>query len=801
MAAATKGPTGSGGNTNAGTSSLRGPAASLAAAKKLSQSSPQQSQQATQASKTRSIQAMINSGTIANPVTFSGAADQGIYGRFSTGPNWQTASGASDFSSTNARKGMSPGGWMGMTKNADGGFSSSFSNKYGNPVVNWSGSFAANPDFRSLRTDAENGLVGRGLTEKGNKLYRALEDTSLRIGQPITVFSAGRLGGGLNHKYGYAVDTFLRDPVTNIPVGEQALRDKGPGLAKWASFPIGGVSEKMGRPPSVAAKIHSVLSDPYKQWSNAVYDTVYQNPSAYSGVARGLRYGGDFKTGSTARDYMHHDVTPGKGLQAGNHKGAATRAVAGSFVDASQLGAVPAGFTGATEPQQASPTTQVVQNYIPRPNPRPPVQTVQGQGVVKPGFMPAVSPPPKQITDRVYPEVAVNPGPITPKGVRIMKGITPGPFPPGSVSTPFKDQSRVPPTITPGITPGPMPPQGIYPGKIQPGPMPPAGFTPPEVAQGPLPPPMGITPGPMPPQGYPRPPEIVQRPLPPPPMGITPGITPGPMPPQGYPRPPESPQIATGPLKPPPGYIGVIPGPMPSGSYPVMAGDPDGITTSPLGPPPGYRGIIPGPVPPGSYPSVNVASVDAPVEEGDAAGDSAPPFRNYAHPKMPKEYKDRYFPSAPSLAEEQIASENPVQGPSNPSQEPEDPRAVRQRQEKHANTGAAIGGLVAGPIGTIIGGLLGWQMGKTSPNLRQQIANNPDAVRQNVASINQMVNQHLPQNGSREAGSSMYVTEAGFRDVMAQPDKVTAEPEKYTTLEQMLAALAKGINPYSGSTI
>jgi len=145
-------------------------------------------------------------------------------------------------------------------------------------------------------------------------------------------------------------------------------------------------------------------------------------------------------------------------------------------------------------------------------------------------------------------------------------------------------------------------------------------------------------------------------------------------------------------------------------------------------------------------------------------------------------------------------SENPIQGPSNPSQEApavEDPQVVQERRDRYRNNGAIVGGVIAGPIGALIGGLLGDQMGKTTPGQRRAIANNPQALHANVNSINQMYGV----NGGKGFDPNMQVTVDGFRDVLNDPDKVLEDPESYTTLEEMLAALAKGIDPATGKPI
>ena len=144
----------------------------------------------------------------------------------------------------------------------------------------------------------------------------------------------------------------------------------------------------------------------------------------------------------------------------------------------------------------------------------------------------------------------------------------------------------------------------------------------------------------------------------------------------------------------------------------------------------------------------------------------------------------------------QISSDNPMQGPSNPMQEGENPQIKRDRQLKYASRGATVGGLIAGHVGTVVGATLGWQMGKTPPRQRQAIASNPQALRANVQSINQMVEER-----GGKGNPQMQVTDAGLRDVLTNPSKVQNNPAQYTTLEQMLAALAQGVDPETGKPV
>ena len=155
-----------------------------------------------------------------------------------------------------------------------------------------------------------------------------------------------------------------------------------------------------------------------------------------------------------------------------------------------------------------------------------------------------------------------------------------------------------------------------------------------------------------------------------------------------------------------------------------------------------------------------------------------------------------YSPQSSPEDGPQISSDNPMQGPSNPMQEGENPQIKRDRQLKYASRGSTIGGIIAGPIGTVVGATLGWQMGKTPPRQRQAIASNPQALRANVQSINQMVEER-----GGKGNPQMQVTDAGLRDVLTNPSKVQNNPAQYTTLEQMLAALAQGVDPETGKPV
>lgn len=168
-------------------------------------------------------------------------------------------------------------------------------------------------------------------------------------------------------------------------------------------------------------------------------------------------------------------------------------------------------------------------------------------------------------------------------------------------------------------------------------------------------------------------------------------------------------------------------------------------------------------------------------------------------PSVTADNTDSYNPQAGPGEQDVPYSDSPVQGSQNPMQEGpavEDPGIRKARQQKYASTGATVGSVIAGPIGAVIGGTLGWQMGKTTPGQRRAIASNPKAIAANVQSINTMVEER-----GGKGNPDMHVTGAGFRDVLTNPANVTANPQQYTSLEQMLAQLAQGIDPETGKKL
>jgi hypothetical protein len=254
---------------------------------------------------------------------------------------------------------------------------------------------------------------------------------------------------------------------------------------------------------------------------------------------------------------------------------------------------------------------------------------------------------------------------------------------------------------------------------------------------------------------------------------------------------------------PSPASTGMLPG-QPQQARPMVAGDPR-VSMQPGG----YPAAAPTTAASNPFGAVNpvaggrLASLQTRMAVDDALSVSPPvptarpPSQNMQRPSGttvastgPESYSPQVGPG------DEVFSENPMQGSQNPMQEGENPQVKRDRQQKYASRGATIGGIVAGPLGTVVGGTLGWQMGKTPPRQRQAIASNPQALAANVKSINDMVEER-----GGKGNPQMQVTEAGFRDVLTNPAKVTKEPEKYTTLEQMLAALAQGVDPETGKPI
>ena len=253
-----------------------------------------------------------------------------------------------------------------------------------------------------------------------------------------------------------------------------------------------------------------------------------------------------------------------------------------------------------------------------------------------------------------------------------------------------------------------------------------------------------------------------------------------------------------------------IPSPNGSPMMPGMTAPPQRLAASiqaPTQPPSGW-GQPPAPndprvsTAPGSYPASKPSALPGFTPQSGFTPQGLPGnFRGTAgqayNTTSPSTYSPQAGPGDQVAGDApQISSDNPMQGPSNPMQEGENPQIKRDRQLKYASRGSTIGGIIAGPIGTVVGATLGWQMGKTPPRQRQAIASNPQALRANVQSINTMVEER-----GGKGNPQMQVTDAGLRDVLTDPSKVQSNPAQYTTLEQMLAALAQGIDPSTGKPV
>lgn len=252
--------------------------------------------------------AIDRGAALATPVSLTEAANDGVVSRFTTG---KLLGQDNPDQFNNSIRNPNIQSYINKPKEQQGGLL----NENHVPMVEWKGNFS--PD----------------LSPQGKKLYQAIEDTALRTQQPVTAFSGRRNSGSPNHDTGNAVDVYLRDGNTGMPVGY----DK---IGSDAYNPVGSVNPRYGRTPYVAAKIQNALEGPYRDWASDVFDTVYQNPDAYTGVKDAIRYGGTFKQG-VPKDYMHLDVTPGAsmGTQGPMRNAAAARALAGDyFVNSGMLG-------------------------------------------------------------------------------------------------------------------------------------------------------------------------------------------------------------------------------------------------------------------------------------------------------------------------------------------------------------------------------------------------------------------------------------------------------------------------------
>jgi hypothetical protein len=734
------------------------------------------------APKPRSIQGLIN-----NPVSLSARGDDGLYAQFrSELPQQNTPS---TFSKTITR--------------------SPFVNRYHVPTETWSKAYNPNK-----------------LTPGAQKIHQSIVDAGLRRNTPVDFFSGAspRASGTPQHPRGEAIDVRFRNPMDGSFVGSETI-----GAAR-ASNPIGNINLRMGRTPEVAKKIQGALEGPYRDFARDVLGSFYNNPGVYGDFSN-QRWGGSFG-GAWGKDYMHFDE--GRSSSGVNADQAQLRREASNLAAPTPSlrgGDAPVTQIASGPPVSQAPAVAARPSAVPMPRPRPlPESTYSGYG----NFTPPVAPPPPKRPAPVpmptprppaqapqappvlspQPEVSETTPPgyfqqfaMTPADIDRMKQEAMRDFSFGELMEMRKNQDMLPGFM------GPF-------NRDQPPAAPPLPAA--QVAR----PPMGPQQGPVRPGDPTR-----MQPIPPPSgMGL---VSPPPGLAQNY--------YDT--MRSPPQYAGFGVGNVPTkpiqGRIPPTPGAPDawvkdqaritpenisgvetyidpstgiarnffdtqrGIPGAGMSFTPGLPGPqkqfydrlaeTPGPQQPWSKPAYPGAT---------AAGtyttpyDVRPkPFRNGASEGLPPGYSDRYFstPEAPAPSPE--FSENHVQGPSNPSQEQEDQQAVQQRREKYRNRGAMIGSVVLGPVGGLIGGLLGDQMGKTKRAQREAIASNPQALRANVASINSLSDQYGQRN------PDMRVSEPGLQMVLTNPNAVLSSPQQYTTLEQMLAALAAGIDPETGKPI
>lgn len=234
---------------------------------------------------------------VSNPVSLSGSMDDGIYhSGFSRG--------------LNSLPGMSNPNQF--DRNIQ---QSAFVNANHVPIDKWS---------RNSRGEM---FDPNKLTPQTQKLYQGIVDTAFRTNTPVDFFSgkAHRSTGTKNHPLGMAMDLRVNDPVTGRPVG--------------------GVTNPIRQ--------EKLIGKPYTQFARDVFDTVYQNPDAYSGVRNTMRWGGNF--GDVAKDWMHFDTRSNVGLSqmAQNfNRDAANRAASGSIGGGTMLaGGQPIGspLSGGTQ--------------------------------------------------------------------------------------------------------------------------------------------------------------------------------------------------------------------------------------------------------------------------------------------------------------------------------------------------------------------------------------------------------------------------------------------------------------------
>ena len=144
------------------------------------------------------------------------------------------------------------------------------------------------------------GYNPNSLTPGAQNIHQAVVDNALRTNTPVDFFSGktGRASGTKQHPMGQALDVRLRDPMTGAFVGADRI-------GSFASNPIGNVNYGMGRTPQVSKAIQGAIEGPYREFATGVMNSFMDNPGVY-GDFENQRWGGSFG-GRFGKDYMHYD--------------------------------------------------------------------------------------------------------------------------------------------------------------------------------------------------------------------------------------------------------------------------------------------------------------------------------------------------------------------------------------------------------------------------------------------------------------------------------------------------------------
>lgn len=713
------------------------------------------------ASQPKSIQGMINS-QVSNPVSFSGSLDGGYYHSFKK--DLPGMANPTQFDKTIRPTNMVTAAHVPYDK------------------------FVKNYDPNKLTPGAQ-------------KIHQAIVDNAFRTNQPVEFFSGARpfnpSRGTKNHPSGQAIDIRMMDPVSGRPVGYGDI-------GEFAYNPIGSYNPKNGRTTAVAEKVQDALAGPYRDFAKGVLNSFMDNPGVY-GDFNNQRWGGSFgvnnwKNDVNALDYMHFDE--GKVVSSVNADQAALRKEAANYNPNrgnTQLAGTPFSSAttslAATVPQSTPNLAKSgLQAALDSWNPPSYSKIPEPDSVGYPGLgnTTVAADPRLSVPQGAYP--AAKPPSAVPSDPRL--SLPQGAYPARAQTTVAGD---------PRLSQTPV---GAFPAASSPAPMV-AGDPRVSMAPGSYPPAqeMGSPPGyfsqfAMTPQdmdklkqqamkdfSFGQLMEMRKN------MDALPGFM-GPITKDQQrvaqaPAAPASPQAPVPNMRPPSQNMQTPPG---WGNEKVLSVE-NYIDTTGIRDPQAATMSAPQSPLPASLPGFS-----PPGLPGNFRGTAGQAY-TYSSPSTfsAENYDPEAAPGDAVPEDDPTYSDSPIQGSENPMQAEspvEEPAVKQQRQNKYASRGATIGSVIAGPLGALIGGTLGWQMGKATPGQKRAIADSPQALNANAQSINRLVEE---RGGKNEP--NMRVRPEALKAVLTNPKMVLDQPEGFTDLEQMLAALAAGLDPETGKQL